>query len=67
MTLIYVIGVETMDKLNKSRVSLYLPPNLKNILQENAKKRGLSINTVIITIIEKEFEKEIIEKESSKN
>jgi hypothetical protein len=56
-----------MDTLNKSRVSLYLTPNLKNILQENAKKRGLSINTVIITLIEKEFEKEIREKESLKH
>jgi hypothetical protein len=56
-----------MDKTHKSRVSLYLPLRLKDLLKKHAQKRGLSINTIIITLLEKEFEKELKEKEVENN
>jgi hypothetical protein len=57
---IKIVGDESMNT-NKSRVSLYLTPQLKKILEESSKKRGLSINTIIITLLEKEFQKELKE------
>lgn len=48
-----------MKNNNRSRVSLYLPKELKEFISNQAKKRGISTNAILTILVEKELEKKL--------